>query len=98
MNEKMWSTKNILFQVAEKYLSELQLKMLKLALSLHIFSPKIEMFGQVASECGVPESRCPSAIHFNGRLFCNAEEFVHYFKSKGKPLFFFFENQLYRRD
>lgn len=72
------------FQLAEKYLSELQLKTLKLALSLHIFSPKIEMFGQIASENGLPESRCPSAIHFNDELFCKLENFVQYFKKKGK--------------
>lgn len=73
----------ISLQLAESYLSELQLKALKLALSLHIFSPKIEMFGQIASEHGLPESRCPSAIHFDGKLFCNKEEFVQYLKKKG---------------
>ena len=72
-------------------MSDSQIKAIKLALSLHIFSPKIEMFGQMASECGVPESRCPSAVDFNGRLFCHINEFLQYFNDNGK----FFKNQCF---
>lgn len=42
------------------------------------------MFGQMASERGLPESRCPAAIDFDGRLFCHAEEFVKYYKTIGR--------------
>ena len=49
------------------------------------------MFGQMASECGVPESRCPSAVDFNGRLFCHINEFLQYFNDNGK----FFKNQCF---
>lgn len=41
------------------------------------------MYGQMASEQGLPESRCPAAIYFNGKLFCHTEEFSKYFKTIG---------------
>lgn len=69
--------------MAGNYLSVLQVKTLKLALSLHIFSPKIEMYGQMASQRGLPQSRCPSAIDYNGKLYCHEEDFKSEFKKPG---------------
>ncbi|KAL0281658.1 UNVERIFIED_CONTAM: hypothetical protein PYX00_002578 [Menopon gallinae] len=71
---------NKVLEVAGNYLSVLQVKALKLALSLHIFSPKIEMYGQMASQRGLPQSRCPAAVDYDGKLYCHEEDFKSQFR------------------
>nr|CAD7441965.1 unnamed protein product [Timema bartmani] len=52
-------------------LTSTQLSVLKLALSLHIYSPKVEMYAQMARERGV---LCPVAVDLAGRLTCDLAE------------------------
>nr|CAD7409331.1 unnamed protein product [Timema cristinae] len=52
-------------------LTSTQLSVLKLALSLHIYSPKVEMYAQMARERGV---LCPVAVDLAGRLTCDLTE------------------------
>lgn len=47
---------------------------MKLALSLHIYAPKIEMYSQMAREHGVVDKGCPCAALLNGKLICHSSE------------------------
>ncbi|XP_063224607.1 UDP-glucose:glycoprotein glucosyltransferase isoform X2 [Bacillus rossius redtenbacheri] len=61
---------------ASRLLSPAQVSVLKLGLSLHVDSPKVEMFMQMAKERGVPATHCPAAVDVQGQLSCSAEELV----------------------
>ncbi len=54
-----------------RYLSQSQVKLLKFDLSLRNFSPKIEMFQQIAIDRGVHELDCDAVIEFDGKLTCD---------------------------
>jgi hypothetical protein len=51
-----------------------QVSVLKLALSLHIYSPKLEMYSQMAVERGVCDISCPVVADVAGKLTCHVEE------------------------
>lgn len=54
---------------AEKLITPAQLSVLKLALSLHIYSPKVQMFGQIAHERRLP--LCSTVADVAGQLTCD---------------------------
>jgi hypothetical protein len=61
---------------AGRYLSDGRLRLLKFALSLRYYSPRIEMFRQVAADRGVPafaaaSPGCTSVVDVNSRLSCD---------------------------
>lgn len=56
---------------ASKFLTFSELNLLKLGLSLHIYSPKIEMFGQIAYERGLD---CQTMVDIGGHLTCNLDD------------------------
>lgn len=58
-------------ELAARVLSPVKMNMLRVSLSLHVYSPKVEMYGQMAVERGV---KCPAAVDFDGRLFCQVKE------------------------
>ncbi|KAK7864404.1 hypothetical protein R5R35_000446 [Gryllus longicercus] len=60
-------------EVAGELIPPSQLSVLKLALSLHTYSPKVEMFAQMASERGLPSLGCPAAADVGGKLTCDAQ-------------------------
>lgn len=64
--------------IAGKTITPAELEVLKLGLSLHIYSPKIQMFNQIASERNLPE--CPTVVDVNGHLICSLDELKNYFK------------------
>lgn len=51
---------------------------MKLGLSLHIYSPKVEMFGQMAVERNLP--KCPIVADVGGKLTCNVKELNKFIK------------------
>jgi UDP-glucose:glycoprotein glucosyltransferase len=51
-----------------------QVSVLKLALSLHIYSPKVEMYSQMAIERGVSALSCPAVADVGGKLTCFVED------------------------
>lgn len=51
-------------------LTQSELSLLKLALSLHIYSPKIEMYAQIAIDKNLPKD-CPVVLDVNNNLLCN---------------------------
>lgn len=59
--------------VAGKFLSTPEISVMKFGLSLHIHSPKVEMFGQMATERNIP-SDCAVAADVGGELACGVEE------------------------
>ncbi|KAE8746395.1 hypothetical protein FOCC_FOCC006890 [Frankliniella occidentalis] len=60
--------------VGSRFISSSQSQLLKLALSLHIYAPKIEMYSQMAKEHGVVDKGCPCAVLLNGRLICHPSQ------------------------
>ena len=47
---------------------------MKLALSLHLFSAKVEMFNQMAMQRKIPETNCRAVADVAGQLTCNILE------------------------
>ncbi|CAG9863529.1 unnamed protein product [Phyllotreta striolata] len=62
----------ILIDHASKLLAPSQISVLKLGLSLHIYSPKIQMFEQIVQELNLPN--CPSIADIGGTVVCNPED------------------------
>src|SRR5215510_11766627 len=60
--------------VAELLITPAQVSVLKLALSLHIYSPKVEMYSQMSIERGVLTLSCPIVADVAGKLTCCVEE------------------------
>jgi len=60
--------------VSELLITPAQVSVLKLALSLHIYSPKVEMYSQMALERGVFALSCPVIADVAGKLTCCVEE------------------------
>jgi len=87
--------------VSELLITPAQVSVLKLALSLHIYSPKVEMYSQMALERGVYAISCPIVADVAGKLTCCVEEmkklisqrqvkiFYHYMNTVCMKLFFF---------
>lgn len=65
-----------ILQHASKLITPSQLSVLKLGLSLHIYSPKVEMFGQIAAERDLPG--CPIVADVGGKLTCDMTEMKEY--------------------
>jgi UDP-glucose:glycoprotein glucosyltransferase len=73
VNEKDWY--NILQERVSPLVSTAQVSILKLALSMRVYSPRIEMYSQMAHERGVGNSKCPNAAaDVGGKLVCNHRE------------------------
>ncbi len=58
---------------AAKYLSATQLGLLKLSVSLHVYSPRIEMYTQMGSQRKLP---CPVTVDVSGKIVCSIEEII----------------------
>lgn len=61
-------------EVSSKLLSPARLKVLKLGLSLHINSPLVEMFEQMALERGVGDQDCLAVVDIAGQLLCSTSD------------------------
>ena len=61
-----------LVDLSRKYLSEAQVSLMRFSLGLHVYSPKIEMFQQIAMVQGVPQQKCEAVIEVNGKLTCDS--------------------------
>lgn len=57
---------------ASKLITPSELSVLKLGLSLHIYSPKVQMFWQIASERQLPH-KCDVVADIGGTLTCNID-------------------------
>ncbi|XP_018331345.1 UDP-glucose:glycoprotein glucosyltransferase isoform X2 [Agrilus planipennis] len=59
-------------EIISKLVSSSQEMLLKFGLSLHIYSPKVEMFDQIAKEQDLPS--CPIVVDVAGKFLCNLDE------------------------
>ncbi|XP_065164353.1 UDP-glucose:glycoprotein glucosyltransferase isoform X2 [Atheta coriaria] len=62
---------DIILQHAAKLITPLQVSLLKLGLSLHVYSPKVEMFAQIAREHELPD--CAALADIGGDYICDAQ-------------------------
>lgn len=62
----------VLLKHAAQLLTPSQLSVLKLSLSLHIYSPKVQMFQQIASEQNLPTCQC--VVDVGGQVSCDLNE------------------------
>jgi hypothetical protein len=81
--------------VAELLITPAQVSVLKLALSLHIYSPKIEMYSQMAIEQGVSALSCPVVADVAGELTCWVEEMKELIAQKQVKNFYHCMNAVY---
>ncbi|XP_057663509.1 UDP-glucose:glycoprotein glucosyltransferase [Diorhabda carinulata] len=78
LNPPLISSKNeyeqyqIIIKHASKFLTDSQMSVLKLGLSLHIYSPKVQMFSQIAQELHLPD--CPTVADIGGTVVCDIEK------------------------
>lgn len=79
---------NLLLELAAKYLSTLQLNMLKLSLSLRVHSPEVEMHDQMAKEDKLAMSsgeekwaNCEAFVNIHGAMTCDDKEIDTLIKS-----------------
>lgn len=63
---------NTLLEHASKLLTPSQVSVLKLGLSLHVYSPKVQMYEQIAHELKLPD--CQSIADIGGNVVCNIED------------------------
>jgi UDP-glucose:glycoprotein glucosyltransferase len=68
--------------VALHLITPAQISVLKLALSLHIYSPKVEMYSQMAIERGISALSCPVVADVAGKLTCCVEEMKKFISEK----------------
>jgi UDP-glucose:glycoprotein glucosyltransferase len=52
-------------------LSNSKLRLLKFSLSMHTYSPRIEMYAQMAADRGI---QCSTSVEIDGELVCSIEE------------------------
>uniref|UniRef100_A0A1Y1LFV4 UDP-glucose:glycoprotein glucosyltransferase n=1 Tax=Photinus pyralis TaxID=7054 RepID=A0A1Y1LFV4_PHOPY len=62
----------VIMNEVAKLVGQSELAMLKLGLSLHIYSPKIEAFAQIATEKALPE--CKTVVEVGDKVTCNLED------------------------
>lgn len=57
---------------------------MKFSLGLRAYSPKIEMFHQIAVVAGVQDLDCEAVVQINGKLTCKPEEISSLLKGDSK--------------
>ena len=65
----------MLVDIARPYLGEAQVSLMRFSLGLHVYSPKVEMFQQIALVRGV-SNECEAAADVDGELTCDPEKVV----------------------
>lgn len=70
---------------AELLLSNSKLRLLKFSLSMHIYSPRIEMYAQIAADRRV---HCSTSVEIDGKLVCSVEKLKNVLKQLIVSLYF----------
>ncbi|XP_076281321.1 UDP-glucose-glycoprotein glucosyltransferase isoform X2 [Lasioglossum baleicum] len=65
---------NNIIEFAEKFLSLSEVALLKLGLSLRIYSARVEMFTQMAQNKNISKFDCYNVVDIGGRFTCSIEE------------------------
>uniref|UniRef100_A0A915CVM7 UGGT thioredoxin-like domain-containing protein n=1 Tax=Ditylenchus dipsaci TaxID=166011 RepID=A0A915CVM7_9BILA len=74
---------NYSIKQAATYLSNARLDLLKFALSLRLYSPKLQVFQQIAEEFPNTQSKCLAFVDLNGEVTCQLGEIDDLLKSAG---------------
>jgi Thioredoxin-like domain len=72
VNDKEWY--DTILSHVRKITSPAQESMLKLALSMRVYSPRVAMFSQIAHERGVDDTGCVAAVDLQGTLLCDPSQ------------------------
>lgn len=78
---------------ASRLITPSQLALLKLGLSMHIYSPKVQMYGQIAQERNLPS--CPAVADVGGTLICDIGELKKLIKNVSSYRIFFHNKQIF---
>ncbi|XP_028655382.2 UDP-glucose:glycoprotein glucosyltransferase 2 [Erpetoichthys calabaricus] len=81
---------NLILKKAGQFITDLQINLLKFALSLRVFSPTVQKFQQMAADEPPPES-CSAFISVHGKLTCSPNEIKKLLKkaaSRPRPYLF----------
>lgn len=62
---------------AELLLSNSKLRLLKFSLSMHIYSPRIEMYAQMAADQGI---QCFTSVEIDGQFVCSVDKLKNVLK------------------
>lgn len=68
---------DVVLEQSAKYISSSELAILKLGLSLHIYSPKIEMFNQMVTDKN-SQNLCSVIVEVGEKITCNLKEAENY--------------------
>lgn len=63
---------------AKQLLSNSKLRLLKFSLSMHTYSPRIEMYAQMAADRGI---KCSTTVEIDGELVCSIEKLKNILKT-----------------
>lgn len=64
---------DLILELAEKYLSQSEIAVFKLGLSLRIYSARVEMFSQMAVNKNVSSYGCNNVVNIGGTFTCSLE-------------------------
>jgi len=65
---------DVILELAEKYLSQSEMAVFKLGLSLRIYSARVEMFSQMAVNKNVSLYGCNNVVNIGGTFTCSLED------------------------
>ncbi|XP_077436156.1 UDP-glucose:glycoprotein glucosyltransferase 2 isoform X1 [Vanacampus margaritifer] len=90
--ESVRSYYNLIIKKANQFLTDLQVHLLKFALSLRFYSPAVHAFQQIASDEPPPEA-CPAFVSIHGQHSCSTKNIKKLLKAAaGRPHPYLYKN------
>ncbi|KAL2081652.1 hypothetical protein ACEWY4_023505 [Coilia grayii] len=90
--ESVRSYYNLIVKKAGQFLTDLQVSLLRLALSLRAYSPAVHAFQQIASDEPPPEA-CSAFVSVHGQLACSTKDLKKNLKAAaGRPKPYLYKN------
>ena len=68
----------MVLSIASKFLSNAEIAVMKLGLSLRIYSARVEMFSQMSENKDISSLGCDNFIYTSGNYICSVEELEKY--------------------
>ncbi|XP_061648088.1 UDP-glucose:glycoprotein glucosyltransferase 2 isoform X4 [Phyllopteryx taeniolatus] len=90
--ESVRSYYNLIIKKANQFLTDLQVNLLKMALSLHFYSPAVHSFQRIADDEPPPEA-CPAFVSVHGQHSCSTKKIKKLLKAAaGRPHPYLYKN------
>ncbi|XP_061549023.1 UDP-glucose:glycoprotein glucosyltransferase 2 isoform X5 [Phycodurus eques] len=90
--ESVRSYYNLVIKKANQFLTDLQVNLLKMALSLHFYSPAVHAFQRIADDEPPPEA-CPAFVSVHGQHSCSTKKIKKLLKAAaGRPHPYLYKN------